>query len=109
MLPDAHRHLSLARLHRARERWPETLAEAEAALAAGAGLDARRLLAGAAQRLDQDAKGARVLREVLGELEEEDIWRMIVLATSAEDWDTVRAGSAKLGIPIESTEGPIDQ
>lgn len=111
MLPDAQRHLALARLHRARERWQETLTEAEAALAAGAGRDARRLVAGAAQQLDDNARGAQVLREVLdsGELEEEDIWRMIVLATCAEDWDTVRAGAAKLGMPIESTEGPIEQ
>ncbi|GLW08557.1 hypothetical protein Misp01_36870 [Microtetraspora sp. NBRC 13810] len=110
-LPDAQRHLTLARLHRARDRWTETLAEAEQALAGGAGIDARRLLAGAAQQLDQNAKGAQALREALdqGEVEDEDVWRMIVLATSAEDWETVRAGAAKIGMPVEPGEGPIEQ
>ncbi|MCG5211857.1 tetratricopeptide repeat protein [Streptosporangium sp. KLBMP 9127] len=110
-LPDAQRHMSLARLHRARERWAETLAESELALAAGAGLDARRFLAGAAQQLDENEKGAKVLREVLGDdgLEDEDVWRMIVLASCAEDWETVRAGVAKIGMPVEGTEGPIEQ
>ncbi|GAA5053661.1 tetratricopeptide (TPR) repeat protein [Thermocatellispora tengchongensis] len=110
-LPEAQRHLTLARLHRARERWPETMAEAEKALEAGAGLDARRLYSGAAQQLDENAKGAKVLADVLdsGELEDEDVWRMIVLATSAEDWATVRRGAAKIGMPIEPGEGPIEQ
>jgi tetratricopeptide (TPR) repeat protein len=110
-LPDAQRHLSLARLYRARERWPETLAAAEQAIAGGAGVDARRLLAGAAQQLDQNEKGVQAFREVLDseDLQGEDIWRMIVLATCAEDWDAVRAGAAKIGMPVEGTEGPIEQ
>ncbi|MFI0423878.1 tetratricopeptide repeat protein [Spongiactinospora sp. 9N601] len=110
-LPDAQRHLTLARLHRARERWEETLSEAEQALAAGAGLDARRLLSGSAQRLDQNAKGAQAIREVLDspELEDEDVWRMIVMASSTEDWETVRLGAARLRMPVEGDSGPVEQ
>ncbi|MEV4090422.1 tetratricopeptide repeat protein, partial [Nonomuraea fuscirosea] len=75
----------------------------------GAGLDARRLLSGAAQQLDQNARAAEVLLEVLDELAEEDVWRMIVMATSAEDWETVRKGAAKIGMPVKSKEGPIEE
>ncbi|MDF5754071.1 tetratricopeptide repeat protein [Spongiactinospora sp. TRM90649] len=109
-LPEAQRHLTLARLHRARDRWEETMAEAEAALAAGAGLDARRLQSGAAQQLDENAKGALVIREVLDspDLEDEDVWRMIVMATSAEDWETVRLGAARLRMALEGDSGPVE-
>ncbi|MEU8248512.1 tetratricopeptide repeat protein [Nonomuraea sp. NPDC048916] len=109
MLSHDQQHLALARLHSARERWAETLDAAEHAVAAGAGLDARRIVAGAAQQLDENARGADVLHEVLDELTEEDVWRMIVMATSAEDWDTVRKGAAKIGMPVKSTEGPIEE
>ncbi|SEL68338.1 hypothetical protein [Nonomuraea pusilla] len=109
MLPHALQHLTLARLHSARERWAETVEAAEHAVAAGAGIEARRLLAGAAQQLDQNARAAQVLAEVMDELTEEDVWRMVVMATSAEDWDTVRKGAAKIGMPIKSTEGPIEE
>lgn len=109
MLPDASRHLALARLHSARERWQETLQEAEQALAADGGLEARRLVSAAAQQLDDNARGAQVLLEVLDDLADEDVWRMIVMATSAEDWDTVRKGTAKIGMPIKSASGPIDE
>ncbi|MEV4012048.1 tetratricopeptide repeat protein [Nonomuraea angiospora] len=109
MLPHAAQHLTLARLHSARERWEETLEAAEHAVAAGAGLDARRLLSGAAQQLDANSRAAEVLLEVIDELADEDVWRMIVMATSAEDWDTVRKGAAKIGMPIKSKEGPIEE
>ncbi|WP_214322128.1 tetratricopeptide repeat protein [Nonomuraea sediminis] len=109
MLPDASRHLALARLHSARERWQETLQEAEQAVAADAGIEARRLVSAAAQQLDDNARGAQVLLEVLDDLGDEDVWRMIVMATSAEDWDTVRKGTAKIGMPIKSASGPIDE
>ncbi|MEW1836625.1 tetratricopeptide repeat protein [Nonomuraea angiospora] len=109
MLPHAAQHLTLARLHSARERWEETVEAAEHAVAAGAGLDARRLLSGAAQQLDANSRAAEVLLEVIDELADEDVWRMIVMATSAEDWDTVRKGAAKIGMPIKSKEGPIEE
>jgi hypothetical protein len=109
MLPHDQQHLALARLHTARERWPEALDAAEHALAAGAGLAARRLVSGAAQQLDDNARGAQVLAEVLDELTEEDTWRMIVMATCAEDWETVRKGAARIGMPIKSAEGPIEE
>ncbi|GGL22554.1 tetratricopeptide repeat protein [Planomonospora parontospora] len=110
-LPAAQRHLALARLHRARERWEQAAAEGEAAVAAGAGIEARRLWASAVQQLDDNAKGARILREILDseEIEAEDVWRMITMATAAEDWETVRAGAAKIGMPLKSTEGPIEE
>ncbi|GGK72083.1 hypothetical protein Ppa06_30310 [Planomonospora parontospora subsp. parontospora] len=110
-LPAAQRHLALARLHRARERWEQAATEGEAAVAAGAGIEARRLWASAVQQLDDNAKGARILREILDseEIEAEDVWRMITMATAAEDWETVRAGAAKIGMPLKSTEGPIEE
>ena len=109
MLPHDAQFLALARLHSARERWPETLEAAEHAVAAGAGIEARRLVAGAAQQLDDNARGAAVLLEKLDELTDEDTWRMVVMATAAEDWATVRKGAAKIGMPIKSTEGPIEE
>ncbi|GAA3151087.1 hypothetical protein GCM10010466_47760 [Planomonospora alba] len=110
-LPEAGRHLALARLHRARERWEQAAAAAEAAVTAGAGIEARRIWAGAVQQLDDNAKGALILREVLDseEIEAEDVWRMITMATAAEDWETVRAGARKIGMPLKSTEGPIEE
>ncbi|MEV0969359.1 tetratricopeptide repeat protein [Microtetraspora glauca] len=111
LLPERHSHLALARLHRARERWEETAAEAEKAVAAGSALEGRRLWSGAVQQLGDNAKGAEIMRPLLdtGDAEEEDIWRIIVLATAAEDWVTVRAAAAKLGMPIQSEEGPIEE
>ncbi|MFC6084646.1 tetratricopeptide repeat protein [Sphaerisporangium aureirubrum] len=115
MLPDPARHLALGRLHRARERWEQARDAAGESLKAGAeggvALEARRLLAGAAQQLGDNAGGAAVLREVVesGASEEEDVWRMIVMATAAEDWALVRTGAEKLGMEIESTEGPIEE
>ncbi|MEV0620915.1 tetratricopeptide repeat protein [Nonomuraea sp. NPDC050404] len=109
LLPHAAQHLTLARLHSARERWQETVDAGEHAIHAGAGIDARRLVSGAAQQLDQNARGAEVLLEVLDELTDEDVWRMVVMATSAEDWDTVRKGAAKIGMPIKTKEGPIEE
>ncbi|MEU6712548.1 tetratricopeptide repeat protein [Nonomuraea sp. NPDC046802] len=109
MLPHAAQYLTLARLHSARERWAETVENAEHAIAAGAGVDARRLLSGAAQQIDQNSRAAEVLLEVLDELPDEDVWRMVVMATSAEDWETVRKGAAKIGMPIKSKEGPIEE
>ncbi|NUP61177.1 MAG: tetratricopeptide repeat protein, partial [Nonomuraea sp.] len=109
LLPHAAKFLALARLHSARERWPETLDAAEHAVAAGAGIEARRLLSGAAQQLDHNDRAAGVLLEVLDELTDEDTWRMIVMATSAEDWATVRKGAAKIGMPVKSKEGPIEE
>lgn len=110
-LPETRSHLTLARLHRARERWEETAAEAERAVAADPTLEARRLWSGAVQQLGDNAKAAEILRPLLesGEGEDEDIWRIIVLSTAIEDWPTVRAGAAKLGMPIQSTEGPIEE
>ncbi|MFC4059418.1 tetratricopeptide repeat protein [Planomonospora corallina] len=110
-LPAGRRHLALARLHRARERWEQAAAEAEAAVGAGAGAEARRIWAAAVQQLGDNAKGARILRELLDgeELEGEDVWRMITMATAAEDWETVRAGAAKIGMPIKPGEGPIEE
>ncbi len=110
-LPDAQRHLALGRLHRARERWEQAAAEGEAAVAAGAGVEASRLWATAVQQNDDNAKGAAILRDVLDseQIEPEDIWRMITMATAAEDWETVRAGTTKLGMPLQSTEGPIEE
>ncbi|MGW0806819.1 tetratricopeptide repeat protein [Nonomuraea sp. NPDC002799] len=109
LLPHAEQHLALARLHSAREHWAETVDHAEHAVAAGAGVDARRLLSSAAQQVDANARAAEVLLEVLDELSDEDVWRMIVMATSAEDWATVRKGAAKIGMPIQSAEGPIEE
>ncbi|MFD1939081.1 tetratricopeptide repeat protein [Nonomuraea mangrovi] len=111
LLPGAFKHLALARLHLARERWEQAVSEAEQALAAGAGIEARRALASASQQLDQNAKGAQVLREALGgdDMTDEDVWRMIVLATSAEDWETVRVGAKRIGMPVKSAEGPIEE
>ncbi|MFG2078467.1 tetratricopeptide repeat protein [Nonomuraea maritima] len=109
MLPHAAQHVALARLYSARERWQEALDAAEHAVSAGAGVEARRLLSGAAQQLDHNGRAAEVLAEVLDELADEDVWRMIVMATSAEDWDLVRKGAAKLGMPLKSKEGPIEE
>ncbi|MFE3449192.1 tetratricopeptide repeat protein [Nonomuraea sp. NPDC059194] len=111
LLPAKAKHLALARLHLARERWEQAAAESEQALAAGAGIEARRAFASASQQLDQDAKGAQVLREALDgdDITDEDVWRMIVLATSAEDWETVRVGAKKIGMPVKSTEGPVEE
>jgi tetratricopeptide (TPR) repeat protein len=115
MLPVPTSHLALARLHRARERWAETTSEAEKSLEAGAegiiALEARRLLAGAAQQLGENAKGAAILRDLVESDagEEEDVWRMIVMATAAEDWPLVRQGAAKLGMQLDTPEGPIEE
>ncbi|MEO3788819.1 tetratricopeptide repeat protein [Nonomuraea sp. B10E15] len=109
MLPHDAQYLALARLHSARERWPETLEAAEHAVAAGAGLEARRLLSGAAQQVDQNDRAAGVLHEVLDELVDEDVWRMIVMATAAENWEIVHQGAAKIGMPIKAKEGPIEE
>ncbi|GIH92067.1 tetratricopeptide repeat protein [Planobispora siamensis] len=111
LLPEAQRHLALGRLYRARERWEQAAAEGEAAVAAGAGIEARRLWATAVQQSDDNARGASILREVLDsdEIEAEDVWRMITMATAAEDWETVRAGAAKIGMPLQSSEGPIEE
>ncbi|WP_432931611.1 tetratricopeptide repeat protein [Microbispora sp. CA-135349] len=110
-LPETRSHLTLARLHRARERWEETAAEAEQAVAHDGGLEARRLWSGAVQQLGDNAKAAEILKPLLdsGESEEEDVWRLIVLSTAVEDWATVRAAGAKLGMPIEPGEGPIEE
>ncbi|MET9065338.1 tetratricopeptide repeat protein [Streptosporangium sandarakinum] len=111
MLPAAQRHLALGRLHRARERWEQAATEAEAAVTAGAGIEARRLWAGAVQQSGDNAKGAAILKEIIDsdEAEAEDVWRMITMATAAEDWETVRLGAAKVGMPLQSTEGPIEE
>ncbi|MEU7899434.1 tetratricopeptide repeat protein [Nonomuraea sp. NPDC049152] len=111
LLPAKAKHLALARLHLARERWEQAVTESERALEAGAGIDARRAFASASQQLDQDAKGAQVLREALGgdDITDEDVWRMIVLATSAEEWETVRVGAKKIGMPVKPGEGPIEE
>ncbi|GAA2648873.1 hypothetical protein GCM10010412_013500 [Nonomuraea recticatena] len=111
LLPAAGKHLALARLHIARERWEQAASEAEQAMEAGAGIEARRAFASASQQLDQDAKGALALREALDsdDMTDEDVWRMIVMATSAEDWETVRIGAKRVGMPIKSSEGPIEE
>ncbi|GAA0355762.1 hypothetical protein GCM10009530_01080 [Microbispora corallina] len=110
-LPAAAGHLARARLHRARERWEETAAEAEAAVAAEPSLEGRRLWSGAVQQLGDNAKAAEIIQPLLdsGEAEEEDVWRLIVLSTAVEDWATVRVAAAKLGMPIETGEGPIEE
>ncbi|GAA2854033.1 hypothetical protein GCM10010517_12010 [Streptosporangium fragile] len=110
-LPAAQRHMALGRLYRARERWEQAAAEGEAAAAAGVGIEASRLWAAAVQQLGDNAKGAAILREVLDsdEIEHPDIWRMITMATAAEDWETVRLGAAKIGMPLQSTEGPVEE
>lgn len=110
-LPETRSHLALARLHRARERWEQTAAEAEQAVAHEGGLEARRLWSGAVQQLGDNAKAAEIIKPVVdsGEGEEEDVWRLIVLSTAVEDWATVRAAGAKLGMPIEPGEGPIEE
>ncbi|GAA4046510.1 tetratricopeptide repeat protein [Nonomuraea soli] len=111
LLPHVQKHTTLARLHSARERWQEAIGEAEHAVTNGGGISARRLLASSLQQVGENSKAATVLFNVLDDEEttEEDVWRMIVMATSAEDWDTVRAGAAKIGMPISSTEGPIEE
>ncbi|GIH47382.1 Tetratricopeptide repeat-containing protein [Microbispora rosea] len=110
-LPETRSHLALARLHRARERWEQTAAEAEQAVAHEGGLEARRLWSGAVQQLGDNAKAAEIIKPLVdsGEGEEEDVWRLIVLSTAVEDWATVRAAGAKLGMPIEPGEGPIEE
>ncbi|MEV4185695.1 tetratricopeptide repeat protein, partial [Streptosporangium canum] len=89
----------------------QAAAEGEAAVAAGAGIEASRLWSAAVQQTDDNAKGAGILRDLLDseEIEPEDVWRMITMATAAEDWDTVRAGAAKIGMPLQSTEGPVEE
>ncbi|MBO3751323.1 tetratricopeptide repeat protein [Streptosporangiaceae bacterium NEAU-GS5] len=110
-LPDKHSHLMRARLHRQRERWAETAAEAELAVTAGSELEGRRLWAGAIQQLGDNAKAAEILRPLVesGRGEEEDTWRLIVLSTATEDWATVRASAKRLGMPVQGTEGPIEE
>ncbi|MFI6451129.1 tetratricopeptide repeat protein [Streptosporangium amethystogenes] len=110
-LPAAQRHMALGRLHTARERWEQAAAEGEAAVAAGGGIDAARLWSAAAQQLGDNAKGAGILRDLLDseEIEQQDLWRMVVMATAVEDWETVRLGAAKIGIPLQSSEGPIEE
>lgn len=110
-LPHGAKHLALARLHSARERWEDTAREAESAVEAGAGIEARRLLSGSLQQLDENAKGAQALLEVLDseDILDEDVWRMVVMATSAEEWDTVRKGAAKIGMPLQSADGPVEE
>lgn len=110
-LPEVHRRLTLARLHTARERWAEAIDEAEHAVAAEGGIAARRLLSSALQQTGENARAAAVLLEVLDEEEttEEDVWRMIVMATAAEEWVSVRRGAAKIGMPLKSAEGPIEE
>ncbi|MEV0586010.1 tetratricopeptide repeat protein [Nonomuraea sp. NPDC050310] len=110
-LPHVQRHLTLARLHTARERWEEAVGEAEHAVTNGGGIAARRLLSGALQQMGENEKAATVLLNVIDDEDttEEDVWRMIVMATSAEDWATVRRGAAKIGMPLKSTEGPVEE
>ncbi len=110
-LPEPENHLALARLYRARERWAETAAEAELAVAGGSELEGRRLWSGAVQQLGDNVKAGEILKPVMdaGIGEEEDVWRVIVLATATEDWATVRQAAAKLGMPLQSTEGPIEE
>ncbi|GAA3419002.1 hypothetical protein GCM10018952_56800 [Streptosporangium vulgare] len=63
------------------------------------------------QQLGDNAKGAGILRDLLDseEIEQQDVWRMVVMATAAEDWETVRLGAAKIGMPLKSSEGPIEE
>ncbi|GAA4582081.1 hypothetical protein GCM10023194_15590 [Planotetraspora phitsanulokensis] len=110
-LPESGSHLALARLYRARERWAETAAEAEAAVTAHETPEGRRLWSVATQHLGDNAAAADILRPLLDseDAEEEDIWRLIVVATAAEDWPTVHAASARLNLPVQTKEGPIDE
>ncbi|MEU4831196.1 tetratricopeptide repeat protein [Streptosporangium sp. NPDC023615] len=110
-LPAAQRHMALGRLHTARERWEQAAAEGEAAAGAGAGIEAARLWSASVQQLGDNAKGASILRDLVDseEIEQQDVWRMVVMASAAEDWETVRLGAAKIGMPIQSTEGPIEE
>ncbi|WP_406317682.1 tetratricopeptide repeat protein [Streptosporangium sp. NBC_01639] len=110
-LPAAQRHLALGRLHRARERWEQAAEEGEAAVNAGAGAEASRLWSSAVQQNGDNAKGAQILRGLIDaeDTEPEDVWRMITMATAAEDWETVRVGAAKVGMPLQSAEGPIEE
>jgi tetratricopeptide (TPR) repeat protein len=110
-LPDSASHLTLARLYRAREHWEETVAEAERAVAAGDTPEGRRLWSGAVQQLGDNARAAEILMPLFesDEAEEEDSWRLIVLASAGEDWATVRRASAKLNLPVQSTQGPIEE
>lgn len=110
-LPTAQRHLALGRLYTARERWEQAAAEGEAAAAAGGGIESARLWSAAVQQLGDNAKGAGILRDLLDseEIEQQDVWRMVVMATAAEDWETVRLGAAKIGMPLQSSEGPIEE
>ncbi|WP_329091934.1 MULTISPECIES: tetratricopeptide repeat protein [unclassified Streptosporangium] len=110
-LPAAQRHLALGRLYTARERWEQAAAEGEAAAAADGGIEAARLWSAAVQQLGDNAKGAGILRDLLdsAEIEQQDVWRMVVMATAAEDWETVRLGAAKIGMPLQSSEGPIEE
>ncbi|WP_283134782.1 tetratricopeptide repeat protein [Rhizohabitans arisaemae] len=113
MLPTAAGHMTLARLHQARERWEECAAEAAKVIEAEpASADARRLAAVAAQQLDDYTTAAGLLKELTadGGGEAEDVWRMVVFATAAKDWELVRAGAARLDLPALSTEeGPIEE
>ncbi|MFC0555444.1 tetratricopeptide repeat protein [Planotetraspora thailandica] len=110
-LSDDASHLTLARLYRARERWEETAAEAERAVAADDTPEARRMWSVAVQQLGDNARAAEIMMPLFesGEGEEEDSWRLIVLASAGEDWATVRRASAKLNLPVQSSEGPIEE
>ncbi|GAA3034871.1 tetratricopeptide repeat protein [Streptosporangium longisporum] len=110
-LPAGQRHMALGRLHTARERWEQAAAEGEAAAAEGMGIEAARLWSAAVQQLGDNAKGAAILRDRIDseDIEQQDVWRMVVMASAGEDWETVRLGAAKIGMPIQSTEGPIEE
>ncbi|WP_147425283.1 tetratricopeptide repeat protein [Bailinhaonella thermotolerans] len=107
-------HLALARLHHARERWEECAAEAKAVTEIEPGGEtaqrARRIWADAAQELEDIGLAADLYQQVVSHGgTEEDTWRLIVLASSVERWNTVRLAAQGLGIELSGTEGPIEE
>ena len=111
LLPERLAHLTRARLYRARERWADAAAAAERAVSAGDAVEGRRLWSAAVQQLGDNAKAAEILRPLLDspQATEDDLWRIVVLCTMAEDWASVRAAGTKLGMQFKTQEGPIDE
>ncbi|PRX97407.1 hypothetical protein [Allonocardiopsis opalescens] len=77
-----------------------------------AGLGARRLGADVAARLADWPTAQRLRSEVLmlsPEPRPADRWALVVAATAARDWTTVRALAGQLGLEVPPGTGPIDQ
>ena len=77
-------------------------------------LGARRLLAAAAEQLDDFETALEQIELVIeGMPDDEDVsgdhWRRVLAATALERWDAVRSSSAELGIELEGESGPVEE